>query len=58
MEKDKFFVIIRKQSLKRLKENRFDLLEDVKTVNIGNDMSVTLSMGIGSDGLSYGQNIY
>ena len=56
MEKDKFFVIIRKQSLKRLKENRFDLLEDVKTVNIGNDMSVTLSMGIGSDGLSYGQN--
>ncbi len=56
MEKDKFFVIIRKQSLRRLKENRFDLLEDVKTVNIGNDMSVTLSIGIGSDGLSYGQN--
>lgn len=56
MEKDKFFVIIRKESLNRLKENRFDLLEDVKTVNIGNDMSVTLSMGIGADGLSYGQN--
>lgn len=56
MEKDKFFVIIRKESLKRLKENRFDLLEDVKTVNIGNDMSVTLSMGIGADGMTYGQN--
>lgn len=56
MEKDKFFVIIRKQSLRRLKENRFDLLEDVKTVNIGNDMSVTLSMGIGSDGMTYAQN--
>lgn len=56
LEKDKFFVIIRKQSLRRLKENRFDLLEDVKTVNIGNDMSVTLSMGIGSDGMTYAQN--
>ncbi len=56
MEKDKFFVILRKQSLKRLKENRFDLLEDVKTVNIGNDMSVTISMGIGAEGLSYAQN--
>lgn len=56
MEKDKFFVIIRKQSLRRLKDNRFDLLEDVKTVNIGNDMSVTLSIGIGSDGMTYAQN--
>ena len=56
MEKDKFFLIFRKQSLKQLKENRFDVLEDVKTVNIGNEMAVTLSIGIGSDGLSYGQN--
>ena len=39
-----------------MKDNRFDLLEDVKTVNIGNDMSVTLSMGIGADGMTYAQN--
>lgn len=56
LEKDKFFVILRKESLRTLKENRFDLLEEVKTVNIGNEMSVTISMGIGADGLSYGQN--
>ncbi|MCH5281110.1 MAG: DHH family phosphoesterase [Lachnospiraceae bacterium] len=56
MEKDKFFFILRKQSLKVLQENRFDLLEDVKTVNIGNDMSVTLSIGVGVGGLSYSQN--
>ena len=37
-------------------EERFELLEDVKTVNIGNEMAVTLSMGIGLDGLSYAQN--
>lgn len=56
LEKDKFFLILRKQSLRRLKENRFDILEDVKTVNIGNEMAVTLSIGIGSDGLTYAQN--
>ncbi len=56
IEKDKFFIILRKESLRVLQENRFDLLEEVKTVNIGNEMNVTLSIGIGSDGLSYGQN--
>ncbi|MCR5510015.1 MAG: DHH family phosphoesterase [Lachnospiraceae bacterium] len=56
IEKDKFLVIMRKQSLEVLKENKFDLLQDVKTVNIGNEMAVTLSMGIGLDGLSYAQN--
>ena len=55
-EKDKFFVVLRKQSLMQLQENRFDLLEDIKTVNIGNEMAVTLSIGIGVGGLSYSQN--
>lgn len=55
-EKDKFFIVLRKQSLKQLQENRFDLLEEVKTVNIGNEMAVTLSIGIGVGGLSYAQN--
>ena len=33
----------------------FSILEDVKTVNIGNDMAVTLSIGIGMNGESYAQ---
>jgi len=56
MEKDKFFVVIRKKSLKQLMDKKFDLLEEVKTINVGNEMSLTLSIGIGSDGLSYAQN--
>ena len=56
MEKDKFFVVMRKKSLRALQESRFDLLEEVKKVNIGNDMSVTVSMGIGTGGLTYFQN--
>ena len=56
LEKDKFFLVIRKKSLKQLMEKKFDLLEDIKTINIGNEMSLTLSVGIGTDGLSYAQN--
>ena len=56
LEKDKYFVIMRKEAALQLQENRFDLLEDVKTVNIGNEMAVTLSIGMGLDGLSYTQN--
>ena len=56
IEKDKYFVVMPKKSCEMLREQRFDLLEDVKTVNIGNEMAVTLSIGIGLNGLSYAQN--
>ncbi len=56
LEKDKYLIILRKKAIEQLKENRFDLLEEVKTVNIGNEMAVTISIGIGLDGLSYAQN--
>ncbi|MBS6727887.1 MAG: DHH family phosphoesterase [Lachnospiraceae bacterium oral taxon 082] len=47
LEKDKFFFIIKKEDLDLAISVRFDILEDVKTVNIGNEMSITLSIGIG-----------
>lgn len=56
LEKDKYFIILRKKAISQLQETRFDLLDDVKTVNIGNEMAVTISMGIGLDGLTYAQN--
>lgn len=56
IEKDKYLVILRKKAIQQLQECKFDLLEDVKTVNIGNEMAVTISIGIGLDGLSYAQN--
>lgn len=49
MERDKYFITMKKVSFDRLVENRFDILEDVKTVKVGNEMSVTLSMGFGLD---------
>lgn len=56
LEKDKYLIILRKKAISQLQETRFELLEDVKTVNIGNEMAVTISIGIGLDGLSNAQN--
>ena len=56
IEKDKYLIILRKRAISQLQESKFDLLEDVKTVNIGNEMAVTISIGIGLDGLTYAQN--
>ena len=47
LEKDKFFFVIKRENLNSAIDVRFDILEDVKTVNIGNEMSITLSIGIG-----------
>lgn len=56
LEKDKYLVVLRKKTIAQLQQTRFDLLEEVKTVNIGNEMAVTISIGVGMDGLSYAQN--
>lgn len=56
LEKDKYFLIMRQKSLETLKEEKFHILEEVKTVNIGNEMAVTLSIGIGLNGGTYLQN--
>jgi len=56
LEKDKYIVMMQKKDLETLSANRFDILEDVKTVDIGNEMSVTLSIGFGVDNDSFVQN--
>ena len=56
MEKDKYFVVFKYKYLEQLKADKFSLIEDVKTVKVGNEMAVTLSIGIGAEGISYNQN--
>ena len=53
LEKDRFFVIMKEKALAQIRENKFDLLQDIKTVNIGNELPITLSISIGSGGASY-----
>ena len=53
MEKDKYFFFIREKDIKRMIEDKFSILEEVKTINIGNELSLTLSIGVGKDGADY-----
>jgi len=55
LEKDKYFFVIERRYLMELYETQFDILEQVKTVNIGNEMRITLSIGIGDGGATYAQ---
>ena len=56
IERDKYFIVFKNQYMHQLQEDRFSIIEDVKTVKVGNEMAVTLSIGIGSGGDSYNQN--
>lgn len=56
IEKDKYFVVFKYKYLHQLEEDKFSLIEDVKTVKVGNEMAVTLSIGVGIDGLNYNHN--
>ncbi len=56
LEKDRFFLVMPHRSLAQLKEMKFSILEEVKNINIGNEMAVTLSIGLGFNGNGYNQN--
>ncbi len=56
IEKDKYFVVFKYKYLSALQEDKFSLIEDVKTIKVGNEMAVTLSIGVGFEGDSYNKN--
>ncbi len=49
IENDKYFFVFRQKYMDTLKKDRFSLLEEVKNINVGNDINMTLSIGIGSE---------
>lgn len=56
IEKDKYFVVFKYKYLQGLRDDKFSLLEDVKTVKVGNEMAITLSIGVGMKGDVYNEN--
>lgn len=56
LEKDKYFVVISKESYLKIKEDKFSLLEEVKQVNNGNSRPATLSIGLGLNTSTYSQS--
>jgi len=57
LERDKYLIIFKQKYLEYLQSDKFSLVDDVKTVNIGNDMSITISVGIGAGGDTYNKNM-
>lgn len=53
LEKDKYIFVFKQKHLQGLRRNKFSLLEEVRSVNIGNDMEVTISMGLGVNADTY-----
>ncbi len=53
LEKDKYIFMFKQKYLPQLQSGKFSLLEEVRAVNIGNEMSVTISIGLGVNTDSY-----
>ena len=56
IENDKYFVVFKHKFMRTLEENKFNILDEVKTIKVGNSMPVTLSVGIGDCGDGYIEN--
>jgi len=55
MEKDKYLVF-RYKFLERILSDKFSLVEDIKSVKVGNEKTLTLSIGIGTGANDYARN--
>ena len=55
-EKDKYLFSMPQKYLGQLQENKFAILDEVKAINIGNDLPLTLSISLGTDQGSFIQN--
>ncbi len=56
VEKDRYQFVIQHRYLPQLQSTKFSLLDEVREINIGNEMAVTLCIGIGADAVSYSQS--
>ncbi len=55
MEKDKYFFVVKKGHYAEMERDKFSVIEDTKSISMGNTTPVTLSMGIGISGETYAQ---
>lgn len=55
-ERDKYFLVFEQKYLDKIKENKFCILDEIKTINLGNSMHMTLSISFGINGDTYQEN--
>ncbi|MDD6401023.1 MAG: DHH family phosphoesterase [Lachnospiraceae bacterium] len=53
LEKDKYLFVFPQKYLPQLKETKFAILNEVKSISVGNEIPITFSIGIGGDADSF-----
>lgn len=53
LEKDKYLFVFPQKFLPQLKETKFAILNEVKSISVGNEIPITFSIGIGGDADSF-----
>lgn len=48
LEKDKYLAVFQKKNLTQLQNDKFSILDEIKAINVGNSIAVTLSISVGS----------
>lgn len=56
LEKDKYLVVFRYKFLEKLLADKFSIVEDIKSVKVGNEKTLTLSIAIGTGAADYARN--
>ena len=46
-EKDRYFFCITSEALAQIQKNKFEILNEIRMINVGEHIPVTLSIGIG-----------
>ena len=54
--KDKFILIMNKKELNEVEESKFAILDNIRNINHGNSLPVTISIGVGIDGETVNEN--
>jgi len=55
-ERDRYIIVFEAKHLKELEEKKFEILDSVKEINLGNKIPVTLSLGFGIKGKTPAEN--
>ena len=53
---DRFQFVIQQKYLPMIQSSKFSILDEVREINIGNDLPITLCIGVGVNGANYAQS--
>ena len=48
LEKDKYLAVFQKKNLTQLQNDKFSILDEIRSINVGNSIAVTLSISVGA----------